>query len=47
VKSHEFSMLGPGVGGFSQFNEVSLGKLLTELVTAGLLFRNVGQEVVQ
>lgn len=47
VKLHDFSVLGPDVGRFSQFNSVCLSKPLTGLVSAGLLFRNVGQEVVE
>lgn len=47
MKPCDFSMLGPDVGRFPQFNGVSLSKPLAGLVSAGLLFRNVGQEVVE
>lgn len=47
MKLHDFSVLGPDVGRFSQFNGVSLSKPFTELVSAGLLFRSVSQEVVE
>lgn len=47
VKLHDFSMLEPDVGTLSQLNGVCLSKPLSGLVSAGLLFRNVGQEVVE
>lgn len=47
MKLHDFSMLRPDVGRFSQFNGVSLGNPLRGLVSAGRLFTNIGREVVE